>query len=415
MISFFNKIDSSFFEVKGQDLDDKVTRLLNDNVISLSIVEENRQMIQGSIQFHDPNHYISRVFRTGRQLDLSWGYNSPPLVMFGSFARKLNRNEFFNPNGRMQRNNIKMVIQNPSGNLPEMGGITYNCNFYGSEYVNQEFKGRGFDTGNKGDVVRRVFFEMGINVMSIDFSRQKEIITKNTVIYQRETNFKFLHRMAGEWGAIFRIGYNARGMLFGLFIDYSKIGDKFYSSQLSHALGGSSMRFDYKTGLKNVISARWANKQGVGGQGANVQIRYGATGEPIFERYVTEGDSVTVWRLVPERISAELENLPIAERTAKMQEFLQAKDFEEVQRYFEPIRQTTAPEGIGYEINVKMVGNPFLTPPCQVMFGEGFPDFLGSKNLKFYCNKVTHKIGNEPYTMDVDVADAFTITGGSFI
>jgi hypothetical protein len=371
-------------------------------------------MITGSISFRDNNHIMSKILRHGMKLNISWGYKKFVDPLFSAIIKKENPAELFMA-GNLRRENIQATVQSPSGTMSDTGEATFNCNFYGYEYMKNEQQKRSFSSGTKGDLVRTIFFEMGINSFAVDFKRQSELITENKQVYQNEGNFKFLYRMSREWGCAFRTGYQKNGSMFGVFIDYSKIGDPFYTMKITGATFGSSLLLDWRQGLKNVLSASWSNKQGVGGGGDSVSIRYGATGEPIYERFVATEEKVVTWRLNSERIKSELERLPIKERTDKMKEFLSAEDFESVKKYFDPIVEPTAPQGIGYEINVNMIGNPLMTAMAEIKFGKGFPDCFSNVASRFYGNKVTHTINTDGYKMALQIADAYTLNGGSFI
>ena len=81
---------------------------------------------------------------------------------------------------------------------------------------------------------------------------------------------------------------------------------------------------------------------------------------------------------------------------------------------------TTAPQGLGYTMQAKILGNPLLSSPLKIIFGKGFPVWFTPKeaasNLtNFYANKVTHTINNTGYKCDIEILDAFTLFGGSLL
>jgi hypothetical protein len=86
------------------------------------------------------------------------------------------------------------------------------------------------------------------------------------------------------------------------------------------------------------------------------------------------------------------------------------------QKYFEPCNETTAPQGMGLSAQLECIGNPLFTCPARAKLGVGFPDFFHTrKGLTFYQTRVSHKISRQGYTCSVQIADAFTVSGGSLV
>jgi hypothetical protein len=57
-----------------------------------------------------------------------------------------------------------------------------------------------------------------------------------------------------------------------------------------------------------------------------------------------------------------------------------------------------------------MFGNPMTMASNLAEFGDGFPDVLGNGQTNWYIRSVNHSITQSGYLMDVEVADAYTIS-----
>lgn len=418
MIKFYAQ-DGSYFDVTSDDIN-SAFRVLNENVVSFNLKEEMRRMNSGSITLHDPNQIYSKVLRAGVKLDIEWGYNQPP-IGFRTLSGKINalNDEIF---GISSRSNFVGIIQHPSGGLSQQGQTTYNVNFFGSEYLSQK-KYIIHRLNTRYDVIKTAMSNLGILPVNqfIDFSTATQTLNVNTQIIQRESDFRFLIRLSYEWRVAFRLGYNKSGQPTAVFVDYNKIGNKIYSKVLGHALGGSNIQLEYNKPDANVLSASWKQNAGTQGGGDNVRIIIGADGKPQFFRFVSQGETVKVYKLVPERIGKELQRAGnFTDRTALLTDWLKTTDFEKIEKYFDEVDQSTAPQGYGYEINVEMVGNPMVTAPIRAEFGSGFPTILQRQNQAtspniYYMNSIEHKIDINGYFMSATVMDALSVTGGSFI
>ena len=415
MINFHSQ-DNSFFKVESPDIDSAFS-VMTKNVISFSYIEATRRMNTGTISLYDPNHVYSKLLRAGANLNISFGYQEPPLGIRSLLGDLTADAEFY---GASTRENIKAIIQHPAGNLGSDGRAIYNINFFGSEY-NSTFRRIIHRVSTRFNVIQTVMARLNIPVQFIDFNTATKVLTENTYVLQRESDYKFLIRLAHEWQTIFRIGYNQLGQLVGIFIDYSKVNNPIYTKALTGAIGGSVTRLDWRTPNANVLSCSWSQKAGLHGGGDSVRIVLDANGRPQFFRYVADQQTVRVFRLVPERIEAELRNQGnFASRLDLLSDWLKITDFDQIRRFFDEVDQTTVPQGYGYEMKIKTYGNTMHTSPSKCQFGSGFPDiFEPSDSLlaqtHFYINSVTHKIDMNGYFNDVQIADALSITGGSYI
>lgn len=415
----FHSQDTSYFNITSPDVD-STFRVLNGNVISFSLREEMRRMNSGTIALHDPNQVYSKILRAGVKLNIEWGFKEQAFGL-RALSGKLNSigDEIY---GVSSRNNFQAIIQHPSGTLSQNGQETYNINFFGWEYVSTKNK-QIHRVATRYDVINGAMERLGIpaNNRVISFVSESVALNENTHVIQRESDFRFLIRLSYEWRVAFRLGYDRKGSPVGVFIDYDKLDKPNYIKLLGHIVGGSHIHLEYKKPNANVISATWKQNAGTQGGGDNVRIIMGPNGQPQFFRYVAEGETVRVYKLVPERIGNELRRAGnIADQTKLLVEWLKVTDFQQIKKYFDEVDQSTAPQGYGYEISIEMYGNPMLTAPLIATFGSGFPALLQRDNPKaspnkFYMNSVDHKIDRRGYFITAQVMDALSITGGSYI
>lgn len=406
--------DSSFFEITSPDISNRV---MNEDIISFAYTEEMQKYSTGSLSMYDPDHFYSKILRNGARLDISFGYGRPEVSKQAALLPKQNPNQVFGANARV---GVKGRVINPSGAGSSSGVITYNLNFYGSEYL-QSKRYRVHVGLTKGALVSQLLLEIGCDVIEVNFTRMNELLNLNTQIFQRETNYRLLNRFAREWRTIFRISYNSLGQMTALFISPSYLGSQSIAPLMSGAIGGSSIFLEYGQGVDNVIEFTWKNHVGDSGSGDNTRIIYGADGRPTFVRYVTEGETVKVYKLNTQRIKNKVKTaLDKSQGIALMKEYLFATDFEQVKWAFDVSTETTAPQGLGYSLNAKIMGVPLFSAPISVIFGEGFPIWFTPQNeaihiVKYYCRKITHTIDRSGYKCDLEIMDGFTLTGGSLI
>lgn len=378
--------DGTFFNVTSPDLD--LNAVASEDVISLEVTEEMSKMDSGTVRLLDRNHIYSRLIRPGSTVKVSWGIR--PVVGVPS-----------------QRSGVEFMVNSPSGSGDSGGQVTFNCSFMSAGFRGVEGV-VWYESGTKADVVAEVMTKMGIppSNQKISFLREKERITGGTKVAQYESDFRFLVRLADEWRCAFRVGYDQKGLPVGCFVDYD------LTQYISLAIGGrSSMFLEYGSdpNMANVLSYSWRDNSmdAAQGQGARVVM---VDGKPQIFRTVVENETVKTYRLVPERIEAELATRDLAGRTSLLAEYLSAKDFKSVERFFVEDTVTTAPQGSGIEVDVDMMGDPYVTAGMVVSFGYGFPDRVGSTDRTWWVRKVTHKIDRSGYFLSVSIADAYSFS-----
>lgn len=428
-IGFLN-YDSSFFQIQVEGIEKtELKKDISDKIISLEVIEEMGKVTSGNIQMLDDDDLKYTNVLKGKRLNIKWGYTNLDISGQQAFRKQNNPKELFSTT--LVNRYTSGKIMNPSGGGDENGVLTYNCSFLGSEYYDRttaKMNRKIFNTGTKTELVHSVFEEMGIKKRYVNFRRGNEKLTKDTAVTKGESNFRFLSRYSKEWRALFKIATTNKIAnptadppeyeMVGIFCDYDD--DVSRKSFLEQTLGasGDSLTFDYKkTSSPNVKSYTWQFHQGESGAGDNVRI--GPNGEFYYMKADTK--KVQYYKLDAKKMQSEISKQgDIQKQTAWIQEkFKQAEGgMENLVKlgYFVPCNESTAPQGIGLSASLEVVGNPLLTVPARAVFGAGFPDVFNiSKGLIFYQVRVSHKINRSGYTCSVQIADAFTTSGGSLV
>ena len=416
MISLKN-MDSSFFQVIPPEDAFQPMDWMTKKVISFSIKEQMYGMMSGTLSLMDDDmHALAFALRPGRMLDISWGYSRTDLTGESTVvALSKNPGQMINPAGAFVARRARAVVRGAiGGSCDDKGNVVYNCPFvaFGLLPIDMQMSiNYSFPGCLKSTVVMGEMTMLGISQMFIRFRRGFEPYSG---IRDNMSSFGYLVQCAREWRAMFRIGFNAAGIPIGLFCDFDD--DVMIQSFLTSTTGafGNSGLFEWKQGIANVKSYTWGLNSAEGG-GDSVRIIY-QNGMPIFVRTVATPESVVVYKLDAGMVAAQFSGLSLADQFKKLQELMTISTMDELiqRKFFVPYTETTAPQGMGFEINIETVGNPLYTPPARVMFGAGFPDVLKSR-LVFYMTEVEHKIDNKGYTNSIKVVDTFSLTGGTMI
>lgn len=403
MIGITNR-DSSFLTIESPDVQVKDSDLAK-YFESFSITERSSAMPQGSLTFHDQNHVISKILRIGARIKFSWGYKDFGTTLISLLPVDLNFDEITGP---LVRRGMEGVITSPGGGGAQSGKITYNCNFTAIGF-------RGIDTtnefsaGKKRDVISKVFDDIGVSTTFrfINFARGDENVTPTQSVRQDESSFLFLTRLAKEWRGLFMLSYLPDGGIGGVFIEPGATEQNPFVNWMFSSTGNSHY-MDYAGASPNVISYTWTNLQGESGVGDNVQLEI-VNGEIVFRQFVVEDQNVITYRLNKEKVKDIFAD-PSADITTKtriLQDYLSKKSFEQVKHFFDPVESSTAPQGYGFRVKAKMLGNPLFAPPSYIKIGSGFPEQIGNTQTTWYLESVTHNIDNTGYFMNIEVVDAF--------
>jgi len=419
--------DSSFFDVSfdgplsiGIDYFESIS----DQVISFEISEESYKWSNGTIQIQDTaDHMTSFGLKMGTPIYVSWGYNMRNIAPKEILVSTDDPTQI-NYAGKVMMRKAMGFVREVSGSCTTDGQVIYNCGFTCMPYGDVTRKSKTFKAGNKGTVVREVLFGMKVNIMFVKFGkREMEPVMAGTSINQcGMSDFAFLNRCAREWGCMFRIGFNNLYQPVALFCRFDD--DTMIQMFLAETMNvtGMSDLFEWKLGRANVKSYSWQRPSMETGTGDSVTIIQGPMGEPIYLHQIAQTETVMVHRL-NEKFTSDREKeiinsgMSFSDKSARIKEMLTIDTMEELvgKRYFTEYAQTTAPQGIGLQADLEMIGHPFYTVPARVRFGAGFPDIFGAEGVKFYQNKVTHKIDRSGYSCTVHVVDAFTMSGGTLI
>jgi hypothetical protein len=420
----FNR-DNSFFSIESPDLiaspgiEQSVTKLITDDLISFSVTEELGKITQGQLSILDNNQVYSRIFRNGMSFKITWGYkkfNDP--VNLASLGKR-DPNELL---GNSERRGLNCIVQSPGGGGNNQGNTQYDVTFYGSEYIGTKVR-KIFRSGTRKQVVSDVFRALGVNSPIIDFPSQSDQLTNGTSIMQWETDYALLLRLANEWKAMFLISFNPRGQKTGIFVDPQKISDQKVQSFIRDNNGsnrGYLRTLYYNDGERsNVKSYKWKHNVGVSGQGDRVELKL-INGRVVTQRYVAKTQNVSAYRLNMNKINKAYQNKNLTDRTALVKNALNVENFDEAEWAFDAVESETAPQGMGLEISAEMVGDPMLTLPMEARCVGNFPAILQQSRgqlgdlTKLFFRKITHNFtkGNG-YQVSTDIADAYTITGSA--
>lgn len=375
--------DGVFFDVQSDDVDFK--SVASEDVMSLSITEEMAKMDSGTLRLRDPNGVYSDLLRPGVKVKVSWGVR-----------------------GKVQdvkRNPIEFMINSPSGGGDQSGLVTFDCSFAAIGFRGSDSV-RWYESGTRAEVVAEVMDRMGILTTIIDFARGSEALSGGNKVSQCESDFKFLVRVADEWKAAFRVYIDQSGRAVAAFVDYDKVG-----RAAKVAVGESSTVLSYGFGNDppNVKSYKWKDDSmnSSTGQGARVVI---VDGKPQIYRTVVEDEKVKTYRLVPERIEAELSTRDLKGRTSLLLEYMSVKDFESVKRFFVEDTVTTAPQGSGLELDVDIIGDPLVTAGMVASFKSGFPSRIGASDRTWWIRRAVHSIEASGYSIGLNIVDAYSFS-----
>ena len=417
MIGIYNH-DSSFFNIDTVP-PSKIKEGFNDRIMSFSITEEMQTIFNGSLQLYDPYFSaIDKVLRMGKQITIEWGYKKPDTSLLALFSRKSNPTEIIGP---FSRGGLKAYVQNVSGGGSSSGEVTYSCNFFGSTW-NTGGNRMAYQTGTKSTMIRTVLARMQIlpQNMYVNFKNGNDILTTKNQLLQCESDFAFLRRMAMYHNTQFSIAHGKAGV-YALFADWNTPDTQNFAGMVGNGVG-SSITLDYKDGSPNVES--YSFQQSAGDQcGDNAQIMM-INGQCVVKRFKANEGKVTDYKLNMDKIQKD-----VRAKNAKggLQAFvagLMADDSIESlfkKGYFTMGTSTTAPQGYGWQIKVRMLGNALVTAPMKVFFGKGFPSIIsggglsGGRPTNFWVRAVTHTVDQNGYKMDLDIVDSLTLTGGSMV
>jgi hypothetical protein len=412
-IGFTNQ-NSSFFNVDTVPPGETV-KAFNDRIISFSLTEEMGTIFNGSIELYDPYYSaIDKVLRRGKTIKIEWGYKRPDTSLIALFSKKDNPDDIVGP---FKRGGLKAFITNPTGGGSAKGEITYSCNFFGSTW-NGTGKHTVYDSGQRKLMVQTVMERMGIKIMLINFSRGNENLSSDTAIFQSEADFSFLNRMALHHGTNFAIGHGDKGMV-GLFADWHTQEMKNFSNSVCGSVG-SSITLNYKEGSPNVENYSF-QQQASDQMGDSAQIMM-VGGQVTVKRFKAEEQSVTDYKLNMAKIQNDVKAKSAGGGLIPFVAGLMKEDSIEKlaeKGYFVATTTTTAPQGYGWQIKARVLGNPLITAPIRAYLGKGFPAEIQQSGLRnktnFWVRSATHLIDRNGYHIDLDIVDALTLTGGSFV
>jgi hypothetical protein len=271
-----------------------------------------------------------------------------------------------------------------------------------------------YSAGTKLSLVEQIMSNMGIAAPNqfVYFDANSDAYSAESVETQSETDFQFINRLAYEWRCLFKMGFDQTGSPYGIFCDFSKL--QAVQQGLAQVLGVSFtlQTISWKSGNAGdlaAISYDWRNMEGENGAGDNVKVSI-VNGQPVFQRFTVSGDVVTVETLDTDKVQAYVD------AGGQLGPVINAQSMQNpaIKQFWASAKQTTAPNGLGYTVNVHMFGNPSLTCGQLVNFNVGFPANLvlspGGSPVQFMVKKATHTISEAGYFTDLEVVDMFTVS-----
>lgn len=417
METIYNQ-DSFFIDITVSE----TQRKINNDVISLSVTEEMSKMITGTITFLDNEDYYAKEFRAGIKFVLSWGYKKRNETLTSVAVRTINVTEM---TGLNVRRGLQCMVVNEGGKADSGGQKTYACKFYGAEFGSNIFDAKVYSSGSKRTCIQDAMTFLGCQTTFIKFNNENVQLNSNNAVRQNEKYFKFLVRLAKEWRCIFKMGYTQTGQLIGMFVDNNQIGSGQVNNFIQSITGavGSTKLLEFGVGSinPNVSAYDWQHHVGESGQGDHVTISI-INGQAVTTRYITEDKKVYVLKLKEDRLKEFLENHS-DDAMSILANVMKAKSMDAevwnkktIKDFFSAEMIGTAPQGFGFTVNCQMIGDPAMSPPVEIVCGNGFSPQLQEKMPmnKLYCKKVSHTLSGQGYKMNVEVADAITIFG-SFV
>lgn len=379
-----------------------------EDILSLSISEEQGKSVQGSFELNDPCQLYAKILRLNAQMQISWGYkaNGAPIEsLFGAANADLFSKV-------LERRGLNVLVLNPSGRCDGDGNSRFSCGFLSMGWFG-EAKFTTYDTGTKRDCVSAALTRMGASPVNqfVYFDRENDSFSSASVERQSETDFQFLSRLASDWRCILQLGYKPTGETYAAFYGFANADAAWKNIALFSGTPLLSSKVSWKYFDRNdmmVISYDWRNEQGENGEGDNVQIRY-VNGQPIYQRFTIENEQVVTWILDTEAVTQYVK------AGNSLGPILSKDSFNdpEIKQFWKSSTQTTAPNGLGYTINLHMLGNPAVQVGMILTFNKGFPPCLCLKDgapIRFIVRKLTHTISQSGYFMDAEVVDLLTIS-----
>lgn len=404
----FNR-DSSFFNVEFTDYASGVS-IAEKDVVSLSIVEESGKMPSGSLVLNDKAMVYSRILRPAAGILLSWGFKKANVTTDAPGSDIFSKN--------LERRGYRAQVLNPAGNAQDNGNYLYSCNFTALDWrgADQEVL---YESGTKKDVVAQVFDRMQVPRYEILFDGMTDQYSTGYAERQAETDYAFLARLAYEWNVVLVVGRTQKGDRVGIFMAPQAIGKSALAREMS---GNRGNKIEYRWGpfskSPNVITYNWRNMEGENGAGDNVRIVY-VNGKAVFQRFTVENDKVITWQLDPELVS---EYLGHARASGGLQGEFQAAmavqettDFNDpkIKALFRPVEEKTAPNGLGYTVDLHCFGDPSVMNGMYASFADGFPDCLRERDgrpIKFINRRVTHTLSASGYFTDIEAVDFLAVS-----
>jgi hypothetical protein len=393
------KRDTAFFDIK---VGGASVGLLNRHVKNIVIVEEVGKTAQGTINFLDRNLVISNLLHAGSEISIEWGYKSWDMgklltAPLGEWRGGLSRT-------------IRGFLLSPGGGGDTGGNVNLSFEWIDYKGGRNKQKNKTWTQGTRHDAVRDVLESAGCIEVEIDFEGMNQSVSQAAPIRQDGTDQQTLVAWAREWNAIFSMGQTTLGIA-AVFISASKLARSGLAGKVAGAYG-NHRTFEYMTPEANVISFDWKQNIGENGAGDKVTIYTDDHGEMHMVKQPIPGQTTITYVLDQDAVNREMKTTPNVGELVQDILTLRSLRPDILERFFKKQESTTAGNGIGYEINLQIIGDQSLTATGKAKFGGGMPGFFFNTDLDWIIRKVTHTISEKSYLTSVNIADAYSANGG---
>jgi len=384
--SFFSfNNEKGIFAIFGSDLDN-----ISKRVKSISFTEEFGKMGTGSINMTDRVHAVSSFFVYGSVFEMTIGYSDPLRTFLALLPEPLNPIEYIGP---AARTGITAVVMGPSGKANAKGGVDFNINFRsGFTMVRDKVSENHF--GTRQLIINKILLRNLVTPIVL-FKEMVFTHIKVPLVQSLETDFQFLRRLAKRWKVNFLQGTNLVGQPVVFFGDPVALDISGYKLLTTGAIGFDHL-FEWREGLRNVISYDWTDDFGQDGEGDTLNFQL-VDGNPVGSVSISPILSIQAKSFDMVELTAALNDARktdgVEGALALYQKIILATDFKDalIQRFWTDAEFQTYTPGRGLSITLDTFGNPLYNPGSTVKFGKGFPkNFQDVSGFKIV--KVTHTI-----------------------
>jgi hypothetical protein len=409
-LTIYNQ-DKSFYQIDSSDVN---VNAVTKDVKSITINEEQMKLTTGTIVLRDDNQSYSKIFKPGAIVNIGWGFKDPLKSALALLPNPNNPGEYKGP---IFRQGFKAFILTPGGSGNNDGTGDFTINFRSGILSTNKRKTRSVPIYGtpmtKGLAILQVLSESGYLAPFVLFTkgphRMTDDISKEPLRQENETNFQFLRRMADEWNITFQTGSTFAGIEQAIFCDPEFVETSPFNLLQTGGVGLSNL-FEYKGGIRNVLSYTWENNFIQDGQGDHVQFALVGPGFVVQNKQTVKTETVLAFTLNMKKLTEEFKSLKkkkgIAAANEFYQEMISATNFrdENIIKFWTPSEFKTAPQGGGIKVNIESFGSTLYSPGNRATLGQGFPEFL-TEVAHLKIRKLTHQLDTNGYRCKIEITD----------